>query len=74
MYQLAASFVAAGQSNIPRDESNAVLPSQAGPDQLVRLPGQTRVSPEEYKEFLGLGHGDVFDLDPDRYCRLSLNC
>lgn len=44
-----------------------MLPSQAGPSQLIRLPGQTRVSPEEYKEFLGLGHGDVFDLDPDRY-------
>ena len=44
-----------------------MLPSQAGEHQLIRLPGQTRVSPEEYKEFLGLGHGDVFDLDPDRY-------
>ncbi len=43
-----------------------MLPSQAGEHQLIRLPGQTRVSPEEYKEFLGLGHGDVFDLDPDR--------
>ena len=56
----------AGASNLPRDEGNAVLPSQAGDSQLIRLPGQTRVSPEEYKEFLGLGHGDVFDLDPDR--------
>ena len=56
----------AGASNLPRDEGNAVLPSQAGEHQLIRLPGQTRVSPEEYKEFLGLGHGDVFDLDPDR--------
>lgn len=60
------SVTASGVSNIPRDESNAVLPSQAGTSQLIRLPGQTRVSPEEYKEFLGLGHGDVFDLDPDR--------
>ena len=57
---------AAGASNVQRDEGNAVLPSQAGDTQLIRLPGQTRVSPEEYKEFLGLGHGDVFDLDPDR--------
>jgi len=32
----------------------------------VRLPGQTRVTPEEYKEFLCLGHGDVFHLDIDR--------
>lgn len=60
--------VFSGVTNIPRDESNAVLPSQAGASQLIRLPGQTRVSPEEYKEFLGLGHGDVFDLDPDRCC------
>ncbi len=50
-----------------------MLPSQAGEHQLIRLPGQTRVSPEEYKEFLGLGHGDVFDLDPDRYfCTCSM--
>lgn len=62
----AAKTWRAGASNLPRDEGNAVLPSQAGDSQLIRLPGQTRVSPEEYKEFLGLGHGDVFDLDPDR--------
>lgn len=43
-----------------------VLPSQATKEgQRVRLPGQTRVTPEEYKEFLGLGHGDVFHLDID---------
>ncbi len=27
---------------------------------------QTRVTPEEYKEFLSLGHGDIFSLDTDR--------
>lgn len=26
---------------------------------------QTRVSPEEYKEFLSLGHGEIFSLDLD---------
>ena len=61
-----SALSAAGVSNVQRDEGNAVLPSQAGDTQLIRLPGQTRVSPEEYKEFLGLGHGDVFDLDLNR--------
>ena len=43
-----------------------VLPSQAsGPGQRIRLPGQTRVTPEEYREFLGLGHGDIFNLEID---------
>jgi 15-cis-phytoene desaturase len=38
----------------------------AGPDKPIKLPKQNRVSPEEYKEFLSLGHGDIFDLDLDR--------
>ena len=42
-----------------------MLPSEAGPGQRIRLPGQTKVTTDEYKEFLGLGHGDIFDLDPD---------
>lgn len=42
-----------------------VLPSIARPGQRIRLPGQTRVMHDEYKEFLNLGHGDIFDLDPD---------
>lgn len=55
-----------------RHQMDAKLPSQAGPQDLIRLPGQTRVSPEEYKEFLQLGHGDIFELDPDR--SVSGNC
>ena len=46
-------------------DGEPVLPSEAGPGQRIRLPGQTKVTTEEYKEFLGLGHGDIFDLDPD---------
>ena len=42
-----------------------MLPSMARPGQRIRLPGQTRVMHDEYKEFLNLGHGDIFDLDPD---------
>lgn len=42
-----------------------MLPSLAGPGQRIRLPGQTRVMADEYKEFLGLGHGEIFALDPD---------
>ena len=37
--------------------------AQAG--QKIRLPGQARVDPAEYREFLMLGHGGVFDLDVD---------
>lgn len=44
-----------------------VLPSLGKPGQRIRLPGQTRVMPDEYKEFLALGHGDIFNLDPDLY-------
>ena len=41
------------------------LPSMAQPGQRIRLPGQARVDPAEYREFLMLGHGGVFDLDVD---------
>ena len=46
-------------------EGEPVLPSLATPGQSIRLPGQTKVTTDEYKEFLGLGHGDIYDLDPD---------
>eukprot|EP00963_Diacronema_lutheri_P005889 scaffold467_cov366-Pavlova_lutheri.AAC.23 len=32
----------------------------------IKLPGQTRVAPDEYKEFLFLGHGAIFDIDIER--------
>ncbi|CAD7703725.1 unnamed protein product, partial [Ostreobium quekettii] len=32
----------------------------------IKLPGQTRVTPDEYKEFLALGHGEIFNLDLNR--------
>jgi len=41
------------------------LPSAAAPGQRVRLPGQSRVTPDEYREFLALGHGEIFNLDVD---------
>ena len=44
---------------------DAVFPSQWRPGVGMKLPGQTRVSPEEYKEFLALGHGDIFDIELD---------
>lgn len=44
---------------------DAVFPSQWRPGLGIKLPGQTRVSPEEYREFLSLGHGDIFDIDLD---------
>lgn len=45
--------------------ADAAFPSMARPDQPVKLPGQTRVSPEEYREFLALGHGEIFSIDID---------
>lgn len=44
---------------------DAVFPSEWKPGLPIKLPGQTKVSPEEYKEFLSLGHGDIFGLDLD---------
>jgi hypothetical protein len=34
--------------------------------QWVKLPRQTRVTPEEYREFISLGHGEIFNVDLDR--------
>ena len=34
--------------------------------QWLKLPKQTRVTPDEYREFLSLGHGEIFTLDLDR--------
>jgi 15-cis-phytoene desaturase len=44
---------------------DAVFPSQWRPGLPIKLPGQTKVSPEEYREFLSLGHGDIYDIDID---------
>jgi hypothetical protein len=45
--------------------ADAVFPSEWKPGLPCKLPGQTRVSPEEYKEFLTLGHGEIFSIDLD---------
>ena len=42
------------------------FPMQAGPEDLIKIPGQTRVDRDEYQEFLALGHGGIFDLDLNR--------
>ena len=44
----------------------AMWPSQANDGQPIKMPRQTKVGPEEYKEFLALGHGEIFTLDLDR--------
>jgi hypothetical protein len=44
---------------------DAVFPSEWRPGLPIKLPGQTRVSQEEYKEFLSLGHGEIFSIDLD---------
>lgn len=47
-------------------DQDAAWPSQAQAGQLIKLPRQTRVTAEEYREFLVLGHGEIFVLDLDR--------
>jgi hypothetical protein len=44
----------------------AVFPSQATAGQFIKLPRQTKVTRDEYQEFLALGHGEIFALDLDR--------
>lgn len=46
---------------------DASFPSAAGPQQPIKLPRQHNVDKEEYKEFLNLGHGEIFNLDLDRW-------
>jgi hypothetical protein len=33
---------------------------------MIKLPGQTRVTPDEYHEFITLGQGGVYELDLER--------
>merc|ERR1712227_146259 len=42
------------------------FPSFAGSNDWVKLPRQRQVDPEEYKEFLKLGFGDIFNLNLDK--------
>lgn len=58
-------FIPIGATSIEKDESMA-FPESAGPRQAIKLPGQTRVTPEEYSEFTTLGQGGVYELDLDR--------
>lgn len=63
----------AGATSIQQDET-AAFPMAAKPGQPIKLPGQTRVTPEEYREFLSLGHGHIFDLDIDRSALSHIYC
>lgn len=68
-HPLTGAFVVPAGMNKAELERQAVWPSQAAeqPDKLIKLPGQTKVGEDEYKEFLNLGHGGIFDLDLTRY-------
>lgn len=46
--------------------ADAAFPSVAEPDQAIKLPRQHNVDKDEYREFLNLGHGEIFNLDLDR--------
>uniref|UniRef100_A0A1D2A676 Pre-mRNA polyadenylation factor Fip1 domain-containing protein n=1 Tax=Auxenochlorella protothecoides TaxID=3075 RepID=A0A1D2A676_AUXPR len=54
----------APNAGLPTEEP--AFQSEAKPGQPIKLPGQTRVTAEEYREFLSLGHGEIFSLDIDR--------
>ena len=41
-------------------------PRRPGPTQAIKLPKQTRVTQDEYRAFLSLGHGEIFELDLDK--------
>ncbi len=57
----------AGATSVQQDNT-AAFPMAAAPGQPIKLPGQTRVTSDEYREFLALGHGEIFDLELDRCC------
>jgi hypothetical protein len=48
-------------------DADAAFPGAAAPGQPIKLPRQHNVDKEEYKEFLNLGHGEIFSLELDRY-------
>lgn len=52
-------------------DSDAAFPSAAGPSQPIKLPRQHNVDKDEYKEFLNLGHGEIFNLEVDRWANHS---
>ncbi|GAX76532.1 hypothetical protein CEUSTIGMA_g3978.t1 [Chlamydomonas eustigma] len=50
-------------------DADIVFPSLYDPENpksFIKLPRQTRVLPDEYKEFLSLGHGEIFTLPIDK--------
>lgn len=57
----------AGATALEVDETLA-FPEAAKPGQPIKLPGQNRVTADEYQEFTTLGQGGIFDLDLDRCC------
>ena len=48
-------------------DDTVAFPEAAKPGQLIKLPGQNRVTADEYQEFTTLGQGGIFDLDLDRH-------
>lgn len=56
----------AGATALEVDDTVA-FPEAAKSGQLIKLPGQNRVTADEYQEFTTLGQGGIFDLDLDRH-------
>jgi hypothetical protein len=60
-----STVILAGATSIVKDDTLA-FPEAAKPGQMIKLPGQTRVTPDEYHEFITLGQGGVYELDLER--------
>ena len=43
-----------------------MLAQDAGPQDWIKIPWHFKVDPPEYKSFMDLGFGDIFELDMDR--------
>jgi hypothetical protein len=59
-------FVVSVQVAAALRDADAAFPGAAAPGQPIKLPRQHNVDKEEYKEFLNLGHGEIFSLELDR--------
>lgn len=64
--QSRASFTHFRDRSTPHNTGIVNFPSNAGVHDRIKLPRQRRVDSEEYKQFLNLGMGGIFELDLEK--------
>lgn len=64
--QSRAPFIHFRNRSIPHNTEIVKFPSNAGFHDRIKLPRQRRVNSEEYKQFLNLGMGGIFELDLEK--------